>query len=96
MTLTLRHGLIQDVLDDVLDDGLAVDGALVGQVDGLVRPLTVVALLFVLRREKQSRLVNREIVVFVQMQKEKQRRLVKTERAKSLCLYDEVETARES
>jgi hypothetical protein len=79
MTLTLRHGLIQDVLDDVLNDGLAVDGALVGQVDGLVRAFTVVALLFVLRREKQRRLVNREIVVFVQMQKEKQRRLVKKE-----------------
>ncbi len=51
-TITLRHGLIQDVLDDVLDDGLAVDGALVGQVDGLVRALTVVALLFVLEKER--------------------------------------------
>jgi hypothetical protein len=79
MTLTLWHWFIQDVFDDVLDDGLAVDGALVGQVDGLVRALTVVALLFVLRREKQRRLVNREIVVFVQLQKEKQRRLVKKE-----------------
>ncbi len=60
MTLTLWHWFIQDVLDDVLDDGLAVDGALVGQVDGLVRPLTVVTLLFVLRKEKQRRLVNKE------------------------------------